>query len=188
MRFRFRSALRVFAPAVGLALFAAGCVTDRASSSDSGAVSGPARLPGAIGARWTAPDFATRIIDTERAATLDACVAAANALGYSVNRVDGALGRVSAARRQTSDFDGARQDTLDITVTTLGPGSAKVALTLRTAFESGSDDERAAGMVTTSLVRDRAPYEAFFARLAASIPAPAERPPAPTASAEAAAR
>lgn len=185
MRLRSSSLLRVLAPAAGLLVLAAGCATDRTSSS--GSASAPVRLPGSIGSRWTAPDFATRIIDADRAAALDASVAAANALGYSVNRVDGALGRVSAARRQTSDFDGARQDTLEITLTTLAPASTKVALTLRTAFESGSGDERSTGMVTTSLVRDRAPYDAFFARLAASLPSPAGGAPAPITSAPSAA-
>lgn len=185
MRLRSRSLFRVLAPTAGLLVLAAGCATDRASSS--GSASAPVRLPGSIGSRWTAPDFATRIIDADRTAALDASVAAANALGYSVNRVDGALGRVSAARRQTSDFDGARQDTLEIALTMLAPASTKVALTLRTAFESGSGDERSTGMVTTSLVRDRAPYDAFFARLAASLPSPAGGAPAPTTSAPSAA-
>lgn len=165
------------APLAVLGLFAAGCASDGASSGSSSA-SSPVRLPGAFGSRWTAPDFATRVIDAERAATFDACVDSANALGYSVNRVDGAMGRISAARRQTSDFDGARQDTLEITVTTLDPRSTKVALALRQAFEPGSRDERSGGMVTTSLVRDRAPYDAFFARLAAVLaPAAASSTP-----------
>jgi hypothetical protein len=167
MRFRSRSTPLFLVPAALALLVLGGCASRPADPSSS--ASAPARLPGVFGARWAAPDFATRIVDAERAATLDACVASANALGYSVNRLDGAMGRVSAARRQTSDFDGARQDTLEITVTTLDPGSTKVALTLRQAHESGSGDERSAGMVTTSLVRDRAPYDAFFARLADSL-------------------
>ena len=171
MRLRSHSTLRLLAPAaLGLLVFA-GCASERSAPSSS--VSAPARLPGVFGSRWAAPDFATRIVDAERTATLDGCVASANALGYAVNRLDGAMGRISAARRQTSDFDGARQDTLEITVTTLDPHSTKVALTLREAHESGSGEERSAGMVTTSLVRDRAPYDAFFSRLAESLaPAP----------------
>lgn len=169
--------VRCVLPICGLLTLVAGCASDHHSS---GPASRPALLPSAFGSRWTAPDFATRVIDAERAATLDACVAAANSLGYAVNRIDGALGRVSAARRQTANFDGARQDTLEITVTTLDPGSTKVALTLREAFESGSGDERSSSMVTTSLVRDRAPYDAFFARLAASLaPAATAASPAP---------
>jgi hypothetical protein len=169
MRFRSLS-LRRLAPAAAPTLafvLLAGCASQPSGPSSS--ASAPARLPGVFGSRWAAPDFATRIVDAERAATLDGCVASANALGYAVNRLDGALGRISAARRQTSNFDGARQDTLEITVTTLDPRSTKVALTLREAHESGSGDERSAGMVTTSLVRDRAPYDAFFARLAESL-------------------
>lgn len=158
--------LRHLAPAAGLALLIlAGC----ASAPSSSSATAPARLPGVFGSRWAAPDFATRVIDAERSAVLDACVASANSLGYAVNRLDGAMGRVSAARRQAANFDGARQDTLEITVTTLDPRSTKVALTLREAFEPGSGDERSAGMVTTSLVRDRAPYDVFFARLAESL-------------------
>ncbi len=176
MRRRFSLSSRVLALAVVAALLGlSGCATGPAASSSS--ASAPGRLPGVFGSRWAAPDFATRIVDAERAATLDACVESANALGYAVNRLDGAMGRVSAARRQTSNFDGARQDTLEITVTTLDPRSTKVAVTLRAAYESGSGDERSAGMVTTSLVRDRAPYDAFFARLAESL-APTAAPAA----------
>jgi hypothetical protein len=176
MRLRFIMTLRLLAPVAASSalacMFLAGCASE--PSAPASRASAPARLPGVFGSRWAAPDFATRIIDAERAAVLDACVASANALGYAVNRLDGAMGRISAARRQASDFDGARQDTLEITVTTLDPRSTKVALTLRVAYESGSGDERSAGMVTTSLVRDRAPYDAFFARLAESLaPAPA---------------
>lgn len=165
LRRRFRLARRALAPAAALLLLAA-CASERGSSTSGAA---PARLPGVLGARWAAPEFATRVVDGPRAATFDACVEAANSLGFAVNRVDGAMGKISAARRQTSQFDGARQDTLEITVTTLDPGSTKVALTLREAFEGGSGDERSAAMVTTSLVRDRAPYDAFFARLATSL-------------------
>jgi len=175
MPLRLPVMLRRLVPAAVLAsLLLAGCVSEPSSSSTAT----PARLPGVFGSRWAAPDFATRVIDAERAAVIDACVASANSLGYAVNRLDGAMGRVSASRRQTSNFDGARQDTLEITVTTLDPGSTKVALTLREAFESGAADERSAAMVTTSLVRDRAPYDVFFSRLAESL-SPQAGAPAP---------
>ncbi len=163
---RFPVMLRRLAPSAGLALLLLGGCASGASFSSATA---PSRLPGVLGSRWATPDFATRVIDAERAAVLDACVASANSLGYAVNRIDGAMGRVSAARRQASNFDGARQDTLEITVTTLDPGSTKVAMTLREAFESDARDERSAGMVTTSLVRDRAPYDVFFSRLSESL-------------------
>jgi hypothetical protein len=153
-----------FSTVSALLLFS-GCAGSAVESSSER----PARLPSVLGARWAAPDFATRIVDADRAAALDAVVASANALGYSVNRIDGALGKISAARRQTPAFDGARQDTLEISVATLAPGSTKVAVTLRETIESGSGDERSGGMVTTALVRDRAPYDAFFARLAEAL-------------------
>jgi|GEM_PF-2162509 hypothetical protein len=175
MRLRARHASRLAAFGLAASLtFLGGCVSREGSSA-----SAPASLPGVFGSRWTAPDFATRIVDAERAAVVEACVTTANSLGYSVNRLDGALGKISAARRQTTRFDGARQDTLDITVTTLGPGSTKVALTLREAVESGSDDERAVAMVTTSLVRARAPYDVFFDTLARALPATPAATPRP---------
>lgn len=147
---------------VGLAvvLLAAGCASEGANPSFS------ERLPGAISARWTPPEFATRPVDGERAAVLDACVATANALGFAVSRFDGATGKISATRRQDAGFDGAREDMLEVTVTKLAPDVATVAIVLREAVESGSRDERGGGMVTAGLVRDRAPYDAFFARLA----------------------
>lgn len=165
MRFTTSASMAAIAASVafGATLFLTGCAASDASAPR------PARLPSVLGSRWSAPDFATRILDAERSATLDAAVASANALGYSVTRIDGALGKVSAARRQTSAFDGARQDTLEITVTTLAPGSTKVAVTLRETIESTSGDERSGGVVTTALVRDRAPYDAFFTRLAEAL-------------------
>jgi hypothetical protein len=138
------------------------------ASSGDGESSASASRTGSLGTRWTAPEFATRIVAAERAAVLDAAVSSAHSLGYAVNRIDSALGRVFAARRQTSAFDGARQDTLEITVTTLAPGSTQVALNLRETFESTGGDERSGG-VTTSRVRDRAPYDAFFDRLAEAL-------------------
>lgn len=154
-------------------LLAAGCASEGANASLS------ERLPGAISARWTPPEFATRPVDGERAAVLDACVATANALGFAVSRFDGATGKISATRRQDAGFDGAREDMLEVTVTTLAPDVATVAIVLREAVESGARDERGGGMVTAGLVRDRAPYDAFFARLTeASTPASAPAVPA----------
>jgi hypothetical protein len=158
-------------------VFAAACSTDGAGAASSDA---SPRLPAAIGARWTPPEFATRSVDGERAAVLEGCVTAANALGFSVNRVDGATGKISATRRQAGVFDGAREDMLAVTVTTLAPDVATVAVVLREAVESESFGDGAGGMVTTSLVRDRAPYDAFFARLAEAL-RPAEAPAAPAA-------
>lgn len=166
---------------LALALLLAGCASSGGSGSATGAAGergGPAerplRLPGALGARWAAPDFATRVLEGERAAVIDAAVIAANSLGYAVNRIDGASGKVSAARRLASAFDGATQDTLEVNVTTLAPGSTRVSVKLRETVESASaGDERGGGFVTTALVRDRTPYDAFFNRLAESLaPAP----------------
>lgn len=168
------SAARLVAGAVILGL-AAGCASRPAASP------GRVSLPVALSSRWSPPEFATRPVDGERTAVIGACVDAANSLGFSVSRVDGALGKVSAARRQSSGFDGARQDTLEISVTTLGPGAALVALVLREAVEpSPADAERSGAIVTTALVRDRAPYDAFFARLSGVL-RPADAAPAGTA-------
>lgn len=171
--------LRALVSVSALACLLAGCAASGGSSSAASGGAGP-RLPALLSSRWSAPDFATRIVDAERPAVIDAAVSSANGLGYAVNRIDGAFGKISAARRQASAFDGARQDTLEITVTTLSPGSTKVAVSLREAFESKGGDERSGGVVTTSLVRDRAPYDAFFARLAEalspSVPASAPAP------------
>ena len=170
-----------FSAGAALLALAAGCANDPAAGSSS---PGHVSLPAALSSRWSPPEFATRPVDGERAAVIEACVEAANSLGFSVSRVDGASGKVSAARRQSSGFDGARQDTLEIGVTTPGPGAAVVALVLREAVEPApSDSERSGAIVTTSLVRDRAPYDAFFARLAAILrrdgTAPAAAPAAP---------
>jgi hypothetical protein len=158
-----RLPLHVVGPVSVLALLLlAGC-------AGGGDGTSPARvsLPTALGARWTPPEFATRQIDGERVAVLDACVATANALGYSVSRYDGASGRVSGARRQSSAFDGARQDTLEITVTTFAPGAVTVAVVLREVIESSSSDADGRGALppTSAIVRDRAPYDVFFERL-----------------------
>lgn len=176
-----RPLLRLAAPpALAVVLLLAGCATDRGASrsGDSATSSGsdvatPAprgsSLPARLSSRWSAPDFATRIIDAERAPAFDAAIASANALGYSVHRTDGAFGKISATRRQPGSFGGAREDTLEITVTQLAPGSTKVAVSLRELVEPARGDERSGGIVTTALVRDRAPYDAFFDRLAAQL-------------------
>ena len=130
-----------------------GCATE------GGTAEGGQAWSGALTSRWTPPAFATRPVDGERAAVLDACVATANSLGYAVARMDGAAGRVSAARRAAAAFDGAKEETLEATVTSFAPGAVQVALILREA------EERSGGAVAGGLVRDRAPYDAFFARL-----------------------
>lgn len=136
-------------------LLLGGCAGD-------GAGAGGARiaLPGALGARWTPPENATRTVDGERVVVLDACVATASALGFGVTRFDGASGVIIAARRQSTDFDGARQDTLEIKVSSFAPGLAQVTLVLRETVEGG------AGGVSVGMVRDPARYDVFFERLA----------------------
>lgn len=140
-----------------------GCAGDGASGQ------GRISLPTALGARWSPPEFATRPVDGERVAVLDACVAVANELGYSVSRYDGAAGRVSAARRQGGAFDGARERTLDVTVSSLAPGAVTVALVLRDVEESADADGRGAMPATSVILRDRPPYDLFFERLAAAL-------------------
>ena len=180
-RLSLRSPVACLGGAVLLALVA-GCAS-RPPASPSPAP-GRISLPAALSSRWSPPEFATRPVDGERAAVIEACVEAANSLGFSVSRVDGALGKIAAARRQSSGFEGARQDTLEINVTTLAPGASLVALVLREAVEPApADAERSGAIVTTSLVRDRAPYDAFFARLTGIVrpadAAPAGAPAAP---------
>ncbi len=147
----------------------AGCAGGGGANGSNGANGGRVSLPSALGSRWTPPEFATRQLDGERAAVLDACVAAANALGYAVSQFNGASGRVSAERRQGSAFDGARQDTLEVTVTTFAPGVTQVALVLREAVEVAGAGRDPGVLVTTSLVRDRPPYDVFFERLAGAL-------------------
>lgn len=154
--------------AVGLlcvAAFLAGCAT----GGNGDAPATHRSLPDAISARFTPPEFATRQIDGERAAVLDAALAAANGLGYSVSRFDGASGRISASRRQVSNFDGARQNTLEITVSAYAPGISQVALALREAVESSGWNENSGALAASSLVRDRVPYDVFFERLEAAL-------------------
>lgn len=100
---------------------------------------------------------------------LDACVSVANSLGYSVARFDGARGLVRATRRSGSAFDGAVETTLEINVTTLGPGISQVAVVLRQAEEGSDRDGRAIPVSASVLVRDRVPYDVFFERLAAAL-------------------
>lgn len=160
-----------------LALLAGGCASEGTTSGQRQS------LPGALAARWTPPEFATRSVDGERSAVLDACVATANAMGFSVSRLDGASGKLSASRRQKAPFDGAREETLEVTVSSFAPTAVQVSVVLREAEESAD------GMVSGGLVRERAPYDAFFERLGAALrpadaPAPvdAPAPAAPTAS------
>lgn len=105
-----------------------------------------------------------------RALTL-ACKQAAQGGGYSVQRFDEAAGFISAARRQTNGFDGSRQDTLEVRVTSTAPGVAQVSLVLREVVETGSRDDRNPGLVTSGIVRDRAAYDFFFERLAGILAA-----------------
>ncbi len=162
-------------PSLALAFVAAFAVVVFSGCASEGASDGRAHLPSVLGARWTPPEFANRAIATDRTnqEVLDACVAAANALGYSVVRFDGAAGKIAAARRQTAAFDGARQDSLDVKVTVLENGAAQVAIVLRETVESGSRDERSGGFVSAGIVRERAPYDAFFARLEEALRSPA---------------
>lgn len=150
----------LFCLAVGSAL--TGCASDDASGARPG-------FPSALGARWSPPAFAMREVEGGREAIFDACIATANSLGFAVVRLDEASGKISAARRQTASFDGARQDTLEITVTALDGFSAQVALAYRETVESGADDERSGGFVSSGFVRDRAAYDVFFDRLAAAL-------------------
>lgn len=152
-------------PAALLTLALSGCAsadTASAPANRSGV------LPEIITSRWTPPAFATRPVTGETAAVLDACVNTANALGYSVSRFDGARGRISATRRQAALFDTAREDTLEITVSVLAPGTSQVALVLRETTETAGS-ERAAPTAAASLVRDRGRYDTFFARLEVAL-------------------
>ncbi len=160
MRFPFFIAVGL----LGVAAFFAGCATNGSDEAPATYRS----LPDAIGARFTPPEFATRKIDGERAAVLDAAVTTANALGYSVSRFDGSFGRVSAARRQVANFDGARQSTLEITVSSFAPGISQVSLVLREAVESVVWGEGSGALAANALVRDRVPYDVFFERLEAA--------------------
>lgn len=131
---------------------------------------GGAKFPAAIAARWSPPPFATRTIDAADSRTVAlACKQAALAAGFAVQRFNESAGTLSAARRQTSSFEGARQDTLEARVTASGPGLVQVAVVLREVVETGSGDERSPGLVTSGLVRDRVPYDGFFERLTALL-------------------
>jgi hypothetical protein len=152
-------------PCAYLALALNGCATADSSTASSNR---PGILPEIITSRWTPPAFATRPVTGETAAVLDACVNTANALGYSVNRLDGTRGRISATRRQAALFDSAREDTLEITVSVLAPGASQVAIVLRETTETAGS-ERSAPTAAASLVRDRGRYDTFFARLEAVL-------------------
>lgn len=151
---------------IAAALLLAGFALTSGCSSEGGG----AKLPAAIAARWSPPPFATRTLDAadSRAVAL-ACKQAALAAGFAVQRFNEGAGTLSAARRQTNSFEGARQDTLEVRVTAPAPGAVQVAVVLREVVESGSGDERSPGLVTSGLVRDRVPYDAFFDRLTALL-------------------
>ena len=148
-------------PLILLGLSLSGCASSDSASAPNNRSSG---LSSIITSRWTPPAFATRPVTGEPTAVLDACVNTANALGYSVSRLDGARGRISATRRQTALFDSAREDTLEVTVSVVAPGTSQVALVLRETIETSGSD-RSAPTATASLVRDRPRYDIFFARL-----------------------
>lgn len=148
-----------------VSIFLAGCST----SGFEGAPTVRRTLPDMLGGRFVPPEFATRQIDGERAAVLDASVASANALGYAVGRFEGASGRISASRRQVSAFEGTRQSTLEITVSSFAPGISQVALVLREEVEAAGRSEGAGAFEGASLVRDRMPYDVFFEHLGTAL-------------------
>jgi hypothetical protein len=157
--------------AATLALVVAGCASRESGAASAGAPARAPLLPSVLSERLTPPANATRQVDGEPSTVFAAAARAAESLGFAINRRDAARGRLSAARRQSTGFDGAQQDTLELTATTRAPGVVEVAVVFREAVESG-------GMVTSALVRDRAPYDVFFARLAEGL-APAALPAAP---------
>jgi hypothetical protein len=148
-----------------LALMIAGCTSGEGGAGSARAL----QLPAALSVRWTPPANATRLIDGESSTVFEAAARSAESLGFSLIRRDVARGRLSAARRQSTGFDGARQDTLELTTISRAPGVVEVAVVFREAVESG-------GMVTSALVRDRAHYDVFFARLAAGLAAVSTAP------------
>jgi len=150
-------------PALVLALVGLGSLSGCASEG------GP-KLPAVIAERWSPPAFATRSIDADDPrVVIAACKQAALAGGYAVQRYDAESGFLTAARRQSTAFDGSRQDTLEVRVSSSAPGRVRVATVLREVVESGSRGERDAGAVTSGLVRDRSSYDTFFERLAALL-------------------
>lgn len=159
----------------GLVALLAGCASG--GSGEGAAVR--RSLPDVIGARFAPPEFATRKVDGERAAVLDASLAAANGLGYSVNRFDGADGRISASRRQVSDFDGARQSTLEVTVSSFAPGVSQVGVVLREAVEAADWNANSGALAASALVRDRVAYDVFFERLTAALAEASAAPSSP---------
>jgi type III secretory pathway lipoprotein EscJ len=107
-------------------------------------------------------------VDGERAAVLDAATRAATSLGFTVTRINETSGKISSARRQTAGLGDARQETLEAQVTQLAPGVMQVSVVLRETVESG-DGSDAGPMVSSGLIRNRAPYDAFFKRLNESL-------------------
>ena len=170
-----RTGFQFCCSAAALACMVAASALLSGCASEPGSAAGASRLPAAIGARWTPPAFAQRVIETDRSRQeiFDACVAAVNTLGYAVVRADPAGGKISAARRQTVAFDGARQESIDIKVAVLDGGAADVLIVLRETVETGGGDERSGGFVSAGIVRERAAYDAFFERLAEALRASA---------------
>ncbi|TAG32388.1 MAG: hypothetical protein EAZ36_02490 [Verrucomicrobia bacterium] len=158
-----------------LALAAAGCATGSAPSapprSATGDTTRTARLalPEALTARWTLPELATRVVDGEAARVFAACTAAAESLGYTVTRENAREGKLSAARRPVATFDGARQETLEVSLGALAPGVITVEVALRESVEVGSGTGLGGAQGGASLIRDRASYDAFFSRLATEL-------------------
>ncbi len=138
----------------------AGCASSQRGTGSPRAT----RFPAVLSERWTPPVNATRLVDGEPSAVFAAAARAAETMGFVLDRRDAARGRLSAARRQSTGFDGARQDTLELTATLQPSGAVEVAVVFRVAAESG-------GMVTSALVRDRAPYDVLFARLVEGLTA-----------------
>lgn len=162
---RFAPAFSRTALAASLCLMLSGCATEGTAPAPE---QGGSMLPGFIASRWTPPAFGTRLVEEEAANVLQACLTTANNLGYSVVRYDGARGRISATRRQAAVFDTAREDSLEITVTTIASGSTQVALVLRETTETDGT-ERSTPTATSAYVRERGPYDAFFARLESAL-------------------
>ncbi len=160
--------------AVTVLCLVAACAVISGCASEAGS-GGAAGLPSVLGSRWTPPAFARRVIETDRARqqVFDACVTASGSLGYTLVRADERGGTISAARRQTAAFDGARQDSIDIKVVVLDGGAAEISIVIRETVESGAGDERAGGFVSGGIVRDRAAYDAFFERFAEALRASA---------------
>lgn len=176
---------RALAPAFALAalslLLAGGCATRESgrgsapwgggtSGGGSGAAQAPAAenaqrkpLPDLVAGRFAPPPHATRQIGAARGAVFEAALGAVNGLGYAVSRVDGAGGKLFAARRQASGFDGSREYTLELSVLEVSPDAADLRVVLRETIEDS------AGRVSSGIVRDRVAYDAIFDRVTSAL-------------------